>query len=770
MTVSSVFSFTIFLFLSLASPTISDSSSDSLQTFIVHVARSHKPSLFSTHQQWYASIIHSLPPSSHPAKILYTYERAMNGFSAQLTNAQVAKLRHLPSILSVLPDKIRQLQITHTPKFLGLTDDYGLWKSSNHGDDVIIGVLDTGIWPEHPSFSDSGLSPVPDRWKGICETVPDFPASACNRKIIGARIFNKGLVSNLGRHIDVSERLNSPRDDNGHGSHCASTAAGSVVPNASFYEYAYGEAHGMAARARIAVYKVCWSTGCFDTDLLAAIDQAIADGVDVISLSVGADYANPYDQDPIAIGAFGAAEHGVVVSCAAGNSGPGPYTAVNTAPWILTVGASTIDREFPADAALGNGEILNGVSLYSGNPLPDFKLPLVYAGDCGSQFCYGRGQLDPLKVEGKIVLCDYGDARNDLENKVEKEDAVKLAGGLGMILALANGYGEILTASTYLIPTTMVGEIAGNKIREYIRSDENPTATIAFRGTVIGTSSPPAPKVAIFSSRGPNMITPEILTPDVIAPGVQILAAWTGDDGPSGFNIISGTSMACPHVSGIAGLLRNAYPSWSPAVVKSALMTTTFNVDNSEKNIIDLFTGEESTPFIHGAGHIDPNRALNPGLVYDLDSSDYIAFLCSIGYNETQISVFTREPAGSEVCVKKLANPGDLNYPSFSVVFESDWDKVRYKRIVKNVGSSAGAVYKVKVNAPENVDVRVSPKKLVFNAVNQALSYNIRFTSFKWASLKKSSASFGSIEWSDGVHKVRSPIAVRWSEGPKASI
>ncbi|GKV09810.1 hypothetical protein SLEP1_g21250 [Rubroshorea leprosula] len=768
------FIFFFLLFLRSLPPFLSSSESDSPHNFIIHVSKSHKPSFFSSPRHWYTSIIHSLPPSSHPTELLYTYERAINGFSARLTAEQAFKLRQLPGILSVIQDQARQIHTTRTPHFLGLSDGIGLWGNSNYGDGVIIGVLDTGIWPERRSFSDSDLSPVPSRWKGVCEAGPDFPASACNRKIIGARAYYRGYVSYLGKPMDESKESKSPRDTEGHGTHTASTAAGSVVVNASFYQYAYGEARGMAAKARIAAYKICWSFGCFDSDILAAMDQAIADGVDVISLSVGATgYAPEYYHDSIAIGGFGAAQHGIVVSCSAGNSGPGPFTAVNVAPWLLTVGASTIDREFPADAVLGDGRIFSGVSLYSGGPLPDFQLPLVYAGDAGNSYCY-IGSLTPWKVQGKIVVCDRGG-----NARVEKGSAVKLAGGLGMILANIAGNGEELIADSHLIPATMVGEEASNEIRNYIKSSQFPTATINFRGTVIGTN-PPAPKVAAFSSRGPSHLTPEILKPDVIAPGVNILAGWTGFTAPTDldidprrvdFNIISGTSMSCPHVSGLAALLRKAYPNWSPAAIKSALMTTAYTVDSSGNDIKDLATGEESTPFIHGAGHVDPNRALNPGLVYDIEADDYIAFLCSIGYDSFQIAIFLGEPAGSDICDGELSSPGNLNYPSFSVVFGSDTNVVRYKRTVKNVGSSAGAVYEVKVNAPQGIEISVWPSKLEFGSKNLTLSYEVEFRSgVGLGLLEVGSQKFGWIEWSDGVHQVRSPVAVRWIQGLKETI
>ncbi|XP_019193560.1 PREDICTED: subtilisin-like protease SBT1.4 [Ipomoea nil] len=773
MAVPSRVSSLLFIFLCFVSVTVAVSS-EGWETFIVLVSKSEKPHVFSTHHHWYSSIIRAISPlSRHPSELLYSYGRAANGFSARLTPFQASQLRSFPGVISVLPDKIRQLHTTHTPQFLGLAESYGLWPNSDYADDVIVGVLDTGIWPERPSFSDEGLSPVPSGWKGKCEVGPDFPEASCNRKIIGARAFYKGYEAGRGSPIDESEESKSPRDTEGHGTHTSSTAAGSIVPNASLFEYAPGEARGMAIKARIAVYKICWSSGCYDSDILAAMDQAVEDGVHVISLSVGASgYAPQYYRDSIAIGAFGAAEHGVLVSCSAGNSGPDPYTAVNIAPWILTVGASTVDREFPADVILGDDRIFSGVSLYSGKSLGDNKLPVVYGGDCGSRYCYS-GALDTSKVTGKIVLCDRGG-----NARVAKGAAVKDAGGVGMILANLADSGEELVADAHLIPSSMVGQTDGDKIRDYVRSDPSPTATIEFRGTVI-SSSPAAPRVAAFSSRGPNIVTAEILKPDVIAPGVNILAGWTGAIGPTdldidtrrvNFNIISGTSMSCPHVSGLAALLRKAYPNWTPAAIKSALMTTAYNVDNSGSNITDLATGSDSSPFVHGSGHVDPNRALDPGLVYDLEVSDYVNFLCTIGYDTSKISVFVRGPSSVDCSSRSLGTPGALNYPSFSVVFQSLTNQVKYKRTVKNVGKDKNVVYEVKVNAPSGVEVSVSPTKLVFSESTDTLSYEITFTSVGSENLNVVKSTFGSIEWTDGVHLVRSPIAVVWSLGSQPAV
>ncbi|CAM8908921.1 unnamed protein product [Rhodiola kirilowii] len=763
-----------FLSLLLILTPLSSSSSDSnhhhhlqRQTFIVHVSNSNKPHHFTSHHDWYTSILHSLP---HPSTLLYTYTHSATGFSASLTPESAQVLHNNPAVLSLIPDHPNHIHTTRTPLFLGLTDSSDLWPNAHYADDVVVAVLDTGIWPERPSFSDEGLSPVPSSWKGICETGPDFPPSACNRKIIGARAYYKGYVAAKGGDPNNGESF-SPRDTEGHGTHTASTAAGSVVRNASFFQYAPGIARGMATKARIAVYKICWSLGCYDSDILAAMDQAVADRVHVISLSVGSNgYAPSYDYDSIAIGAFGAAQNGVLVSCSAGNSGPGPYTAVNIAPWILTVGASTLDREFPADVILGDSRVFGGVSLYSDEPLDEsIQLPLVYAANCGSRYCY-PGDLNSSLVTGKLVVCDRGG-----NARVQKGYAVKLAGGVAMILANTEDSGEELIADSHLIPATMLGQKVADQVKSYIKTSSSPTGSISFKGTVYGTE--PAPKVAAFSSRGPNYRTPEILKPDVIAPGVNILAGWTGDVGPTDldidprrveFNIISGTSMSCPHASGLAALLRKAHPNWSTSAIKSALMTTAYNLDTSGQNITDLATGAESTPFVHGAGHVDPNRALDPGLVYDIAPKDYISFLCSIGYSPKRIQVIVREPVD---CSKQsLDSPGDLNYPSFSVVFESRNAVVKYKRSVRNVGSSADAVYKVEVNEPQSVEVSVEPRELVFGEGKETASYEVSFKSVVGSGFEAGLSSFGSIKWVDGVHSVRSPVAVRWQAGSVQSM
>ncbi|KAI3951957.1 hypothetical protein MKW92_043398 [Papaver armeniacum] len=742
-TIPSITNFLTILILLLSSSlsqTKSFSSSyddEQTKTYIVHVSKLDKPSIFSSHLDWYTSALQSLPPhlslSSHPREIImYTYNHATHGFAARLTPSQATYLRSFPGILSILPQRIHQLQTTRTPSFLGLNENSGLWPESEYASDIIIGVLDSGIWPESQSFNDSGLSnPVPKKWKGICETAPDFPNTSCNKKIIGARIYYKGFEAQYKHKLNETTDPKSPRDTTGHGTHTASTAAGSVVKNVSFYEYGVGDAKGMATKARIAIYKVCWSEGCGDADILAAMDQAVADGVDVISMSLGPDNQTvPYDKDPLSIAAFGAVQKGVIVSASAGNSGPGYSTGENVAPWFLTVGASTIDREFPCNVVLGDGRIFTGVSLYSGKPLE--KVQLVSSSDIGSQYC-NAGELNSTQAAGKIVLCDPGDI-------VPQGIAVKIAGGVGLISSAWENDGDVVDAESPMIPG----------------------AKVTF-----------TPKVASFSSRGPNHITPEILKPDVIAPGVNILAAWTGAAGPSAlevdkrrvaFNIMSGTSMACPHVSGLAAMLRHAHRKWSPAAIKSALMTTAYNSDNAGKPITDLATGKVSTPFQHGAGHVNPNKALNPGLVYDIQPNDYVAFLCSIGYSQTQMSLFIKDRKVDCSLNKLAAGPGDLNYPSFSVVFKSSNDSIKYKRVLTYVGKLGFALYRVKVNSPPSVKITVSASLLLFTSLSLKSSYEVTFTSLSNNDSNTTKMEFGSIEWTDtnSAHVVRSPVAVMW--------
>ncbi|CAN6201110.1 unnamed protein product [Urochloa humidicola] len=729
-------------------------------SYIVLVAADHAPRPSSRSRphlltRAYTSFLRDNLPEHiqrpEPPKLLHAYAHAATGFAARLTGRQAAHLASLPSVLAVAPDAVYQLYTTMTPSFLGLSRDNGLLPVSGGASDVVIGVVDSGVYPEgRASFAaDPSLPPPPASFRGGCVSAPSFNASAyCNRKLVGAKFFSAGYEAMYGP-LDPSAR--SPVDTNGHGTHTASTAAGSAVADASFFNYARGTAVGIAPGARIAAYKVCWEKGCVSSDILAGFDEAIGDGVDVISASLGPrNWVPPLHEDLIAIGAFSAVRRGIIVSAAAGNDGPAEYTMKNGAPWFITVAASTINRRFEASVVLGNGDAVTGASLYVGQP-SYLALPLVYSKDAGSEFCKSdSGMLNPSVVHGKIVLCGP-----DRDHAAQAE-AVRLAGGAGVILTSVQEYGEQTLPTPNVIPTVTVTYAGGVKIWNYINAQRSPVATIVSRGEVISWT-PPSPRMASFSNRGPYLHAPENLKPDLTAPGVDILAAWTS---PLQFNIISGTSMACPHVSGVAAMLRQARPGWSPAAIRSAMMTTAHNTDSTGDIIGDMATGQASTPFVRGAGHVNPNRALDPGLVYDAGTDDYISFLCALGYTSRQIAIFTRESSAIDYCSGSTGSAGDLNYPAFSVVFGSDFRAVTQRRAVRNVGGAVAAVYKAIVASPAGVRVTVSPGTLVFTSQSRTLQYEVTFTPESGAAVPR--YTFGSIVWSDGQHLVTSPIAITW--------
>ncbi|KAF8044304.1 hypothetical protein BT93_A2329 [Corymbia citriodora subsp. variegata] len=745
-------------------------------TYVVHMDRSAMPGSFSSHLDWYSSKIESVVSSSNlreihddddddEERIIYSYQTALHGVAARLTGDEARMLEQEDGVLAVFPEKKYQLHTTRSPMFLGLDreDSSDVWSQNNLDHDVVVGVLDTGVWPESESFNDTGMAPVPAHWKGACETGRAFEKRHCNRKIVGARIFYRGYESATGK-INEQTEYKSPRDQDGHGSHTAATVAGSLVRGANLLGYAYGTARGMAPGARVAAYKVCWTGGCFSSDILAAIDRAVADGVNILSISLGGG-VSPYYRDSLAIAAFGAMEMGVLVSCSAGNGGPDPVSLTNVSPWITTVGASTMDRDFPATVKLGTGISVAGASLYKGrrNLSVNKRYPLVYLGTNSSSpnpssLCL-EGTLNPHTVAGKIVICDRG-----ISPRVQKGQVVKDAGGIGMILQNTAANGEELVADCHLLPAVAIGEKEGRAIKHYALTSQNATATLTFSGTRLGVQ--PSPVVAAFSSRGPNFLALEILKPDMVAPGVNILAAWTGDMGPSSlstdhrrvkFNILSGTSMSCPHVSGVAALLKAKHPDWSPAAIKSALMTTAYVHDNTRKPIRDASTATASTPYDHGAGHINPLKAIDPGLLYDIQAQDYFEFLCAQKLTPAQLKVFAKY--ANRTCHHSLARAGDLNYPAISVVFpeKASVTSLTVQRTVTNVGPPVSN-YRAVVSPIKGVSVQVEPSTLKFTQRHQKLTFKTTFTT----TARQSRPEFGGLVWKDGVHKVRSPIVITW--------
>lgn len=762
-------------FLVLGLKVLSSYSAIDSETYVVHMDKTKMKALdvsLGTSKRWYEAIIETInvysagedeeldQPTPLP-ELLHVYENVISGFSAKLSKQHLESVRKVDGFLSATMDELLILHTTHSPHFLGLQEGKGLWGAKNLALDVIIGVIDTGIWPEHPSFSGSGMPPVPSHWKGKCQVGPKFAASKCNRKLIGARAFFKAYEAIAGR-INETLDYRSPRDSQGHGTHTASTAGGNLVKGASFLGLAKGSAAGMRYTARIAAYKACYQLGCASSDILAAIEQAVSDGVDVLSLSLGG-ASKPYYNDNIAIAAFGAIQNGVFVSSSAGNSGPSDSTVSNVAPWMTTVAASYMDRGFPTKVQLGDGQVFSGASLYSGKPTK--QLPLVYgetAGGGAAKFCTSNS-LSPSLVKGKIVICDRG-----INSRVAKGEEVKMAGGAGMILANDENQGEELFADPHILPATSLGAIASFAVKMYSNFSSNATAMIKFEGAVY---SNPAPVMAAFSSRGPSLIGPDIIKPDLTAPGVNILAAWPPNISPTQlksdkrrvrFNIISGTSMSCPHISGLAALLKSLHKNWSPAAIKSALMTTAYIRNSQDSPIADAASTslKFATPFAFGSGHADPEKASDPGLIYDISTEDYLIYLCSLNYNSSQIALFA---GGNFTCPDASdSQPGDLNYPSFAVLFSSNTPNVTatYKRTLTNVGTPA-STYAVEVTEPKGISIVVQPKVLNFRKVGEKLSYKVTFMAVAEGTVS-TNFSFGSLVWVSHKHSVRSLIAVTW--------
>ncbi|GLJ43692.1 hypothetical protein SUGI_0909670 [Cryptomeria japonica] len=449
------------------------------------------------------------------------------------------------------------------------------------------------------------------------------------RKIVGAKYYS------LLDYLPLGDFL-SPRDGDGHGTHTSSIAAGNHIKNASFYGITQGDARGGIPGARIAMYKVCWLDDCDEAGILAAFDDAIYDGVDIISISLGFDFPIGYYEDSIAIGAFHTMKRGILVSNLAGYFGPSRAPVSNYSPWSLTIAASTIDRKMDCELLLGNNMSIKGISINT-YTMEQPWYPSVYGGDVAnvsggftsedSSGC-ALNFVDRTKVEGKIVLCNY---TYDPPNY-----SVFIAGRASVIIIL-DGFDD--TTFVWLNPAIAIPTKQGKFILSYISSTSSPFAKI--QKTM--TSKALTPIVASFSSRGFNPITLDILKPDITAPGMEILASWAinsslsgklGDKRISDFNIISGTSMSCPHIAGVAGFVKSYHLDWSASAIKSALMTTTFIMDPT-------LVGNEDAEFGYGVGQINPMMAINPGLVYDAELDDYVNFLCKECYSDTDLHLVT---------------------------------------------------------------------------------------------------------------------------------
>ena len=725
-------------------------------------ARGDKVNPNSAHVRKYEQFLESKHVDSlqavgaSPEVKIHDYTFALNGYSAILTPDEVNSIRQQKDVLMVLEDQMRYPDTDSSPGFLGLNVPEGAYDKGYDGEGVVVGIIDTGIWPEHPSFADDGSFSAPPTGALPCEFGntahnPNDAPFTCNNKLIGAYQMLDTYRAFLGAAPD---EFNSARDDNGHGSHTASTAAGNSGVAASVFGNSLGTISGIAPRAHIIAYKGLGNGGGFTSDLAAAIDQAVADGVDVINYSIGGG-AGAVTADELAF--LFAADAGVFVSVSAGNSGPGVSTLGDpgTKPWLTTVGASTQTRFFQGTVVLGNGAQYTGASITSGVG----PAPLVDAASLGNPLCNPAVAFSS-SVAGKIVVCQRG-----VVGRAAKSLAVFNASGVGMIMHENSDAGSLFT-DNHWVPSVHVDQTPGLQIKAYITANPG-TATAEILAPQLSTW-PYAPSMTDFSSRGPNPVAPDIIKPDVTAPGIQILAGNSPfpDAGttPPGelFQAIAGTSMSSPHVAGVFALLKQAHPDWSAAMAKSALMTT------AHQNVLDNNRTSAADPFDMGAGHIRPGGAwvkgsiAEPGLVYDAGFNQYLGFMC-----DAFPAVFTNPTA---TCAA-LASAGiptkavNLNYPSIGIS-QVPGTKTITRTVTSVAKESSARTYTASVVAPAGYTVTVSPSTIRLRR-GESATFTVTVNN---VSAPVGEWRFGSLTWNekDGNYKVYSPIAVKAAlfEGP----
>ncbi|MCD9641448.1 hypothetical protein HAX54_027633 [Datura stramonium] len=611
------------------------------QLYIVYLG--HKPHddhelITDSHHDILSQVVGSKKEAK--SLMLYSYRHSFSGFAAKLTDSKAEQIGELPGVVRVIQNSRYKAHTSRSWDFLGLSnnDSSNLLNKTKQGDGIIIGVLDTGIWGGMEAFNDRELGPIPSRWKGLMEE----------------KGLNQTMVEKL---YDLS-----PIDDMGHGTHVAYTAAGSYVNTLDYYGLNMGTVRGGAPFARIAMHMI------FGADILASIDDAIKDRVDVLSTSIGnglIKFAEVHvGESLLGLGSFHAVSHGIPFITSAGNSGPDSNTLNGGSPWVISVAASNEDREIVTPIILGNNKTILGQGVYNGKGEP--FAPLITFGNITS---HQEVQFIAKEVAGKVLLL-------------------------------------FLQGQQDIIPSFM-----------------------ALQTT----------------------------------PGVNILAAVPPPIGEHGFQVMSGTSMATPHVSAIVALLKVAHPNWSPAAFKSALVTTAWNEDTYKSEIFSEGIGDKlADPFDFGGGICNPNGAMDPGLIYDMDKNDYVNYLYSLGYSNNKIQNATTYISGTNnsteagvVCPNQVPSRLDLNLPSISIPDLKN--SVTVKRTVTNVGD-VNFMYKLVVKSPRNTAIKVNPEVLKFNLETKKISFEVTITSILQ---RKSKFTLGSLAWTDDKYFVRIPIAVR---------
>ncbi len=733
-------------------------------------------------------------------KRVYSYRYAFNGVAVKLTRAQAARLQLRKDVKRIWTDTKRTLNTATSAQFLGLLDEQGGLRTDLglQGEGIIIGVIDSGITPGHPSISPRAQTrdkpgicrsswgensllgkflcrrfnrpgpelydDIPAHWRGTCEAGENFSTEDCNRKLLGARYYIEGALADgdFEDVIDINEFV-SPADADGHGTHIASIAAGNEV-EAEIFGRDIGRIAGVAPRARVAVYKACWlepggfRATCSVADLQAAIDQAVADGVDIINYSVGSLDDSLTDPDDIAL--LRAAEQGVLSVVSSGNSGPEPFTmeAPATTPWVLSVGASSRAGNRVAEGLRVNKPaavaqdyesreaaftpLLDSVGPVTGDlVLVDDGVVTTPDNEPGSVIDGCSPLQNDDAVSGNIAYIQRGGCDFDLKVQYAQD-----AGAVAVVVFSNDNPLQTMVGDEFGIdiPAVMIGQADGQLLRDRLASDEvveitldkNIFINLADTGNVMGS----------FSGRGPSLADSDFLKPDVVAPGVQILGGHTPNvaNGFRGefYQYLSGTSQSTPHVAGIAALIKEAYPDWTPAEIKSALMTT------ARQDIRKTAGGDAADPFDMGAGHVVPNSAIDPGLVYDVTTAEFDSYLCTIGLRRgTQADCDALVIDGLELDAR------DLNLPSVAVT--DLVTAVEVTRAVRNVGPAAN--YSVSIEAPDGIDVVITPTTLSLTE-NGTAEFTVRFSS---SGAQLDEWLFGSYTWANETHSVRSPFAIK---------
>ena len=686
------------------------------------------------------------------------YSAAVNGFSATLTTDQAVKLAKDPSVLVVSPDTENAPDYSSTD-FLKLSGENGTWNTQFGGQDgagkgVVVGVIDTGYTPDSDFFAGEEVKPlvgepvvgVPyrtadskiamlksdgDTFIGECQTGQDFDGSACNSKVLSAHYFAEDFLAYVPPANRAPQELLSPVDVDSHGTHTGSTAVGNANVETFVDGRSFGLTSGIAPAAKLSVYKVCWEDtdpntgGCYSSSSVAAVEQAMEDGVDVLNYSISGSTTSVID--PVSVAFLNASAAGIFVAASAGNSGPTASTVNHGGPWVTTVAASSFSQELQGTIEFADGTKFRGASIMN-REVKDAGVVLaanvaLTAGNRNAAFC-GPDTLEPAKVAGKVVVCDRG-----VFDRVAKSAEVARGGGVGMILV--NLSSSSLDTDKHAVPTVHVNPPATEAIKAKVTANPATTVSLVNKDTT-GLPLEAQPQIAGFSSRGPLLATgSDLLKPDVAAPGVAVLAGvspiGTGGDE---FGFMSGTSMAAPHVAGFGALLLGKNPDWSPATVKSAMMTTAGDVVNAD--------GSKNTD-VHatGAGQVDPARMADPGLVYDANLGDYKKFIQGTGVN---------------LGLASSTLPRDMNVPSFSL-----GNLTGKITVTRTLTALTPGIYKVKANVP-GIKVSVAPASLNFKAAGEKKTFKVTFEN-KGAALGK--FAMGSLSWQGAGKTVTSPIAVR---------